>query len=81
MVGDVHWKFAVGAIFTVLAHADKPELYGLPRDPKIPLAVKLWKTPLKWLGNLAMVGGVLGVAIHYLRFGPKDEDEKKEERR
>jgi len=39
----------------------------------VPWTVQLWKKPLKWLGNLAMIGGVLGVAIHYLRFGPKDE--------
>jgi formate dehydrogenase iron-sulfur subunit len=40
--------------------------------------VKLWKHPLKWIGNLAMIGGVLGVFIHYLRFGPKvvKEDEQ-----
>ena len=44
---------------------------GLPKDPQIPLLVRIWKGPLKWLGNLAMIGGVLGVAIHYLRFGPK----------
>jgi len=62
-------------VITVLAHADKPELYGLPRDPKIPLAVKLWKTPLKWLGNFAIVAGVIGTALHYLRFGPKHDGE------
>ena len=25
-----------------LAYADQPELYGLPRNPTIPLAVRLW---------------------------------------
>jgi len=35
----------------------------------------LWKGPLKWLGNLAMVGGVIGLFVHYLRFGPKAHDE------
>ena len=33
--------------------------------------VRLWKGPLKWLGNLAMIGGLIGVTLHYLRFGPK----------
>ena len=52
-----------------------PELYGgLPKDPRIPWTVKLWKGPLKWLGNLAMVGGVIGLFAHYLRFGPKSRD-------
>ena len=49
-----------------------PEAYGgLPANPSIPWAVKLWKTPLKILGNLAMLGGLIGVTLHYLRFGPK----------
>jgi len=66
-----------GVIY-VLHDATKPELYGgLPANPSIPLAVKLWKHPLKWLGNLAIAGGLIGLFIHYLRFGPKareDED-------
>ncbi len=36
-----------------------------------PAAGAIWKGPLKWLGNLAIVGGIVGVAAHYLRFGPK----------
>ena len=59
------------SVVTVLAYGDRPELYGLPRDPTIPLAVRLWKGPLKWIGNLAMVGGILGVLVHYVRFGRK----------
>ena len=50
---------------------------GLPANPSIPLVVKLWKHPLKWLGNLAIAGGLIGLFVHYLRFGPKareDED-------
>ncbi len=64
-----------GVIY-VLHDATKPELYGgLPRNPRVPLAVKLWKQPLKWLGNLAMIGGLLGLFGHYLRYGPKDRNE------
>ena len=60
-----------GVIY-VLHDATKPEAYGgLPADPSIPWAVKLWKAPLKILGNLAMLGGLIGVTLHYLRFGPK----------
>jgi len=58
-------------VITVLALGNNPEEYGLPRDPTIPLAVQLWKKPLKWLGNLAIFGGIVGVFAHYLRFGPK----------
>ncbi len=58
-------------VVTILAYADKPEAYGLPADPTIPLTVELWKQPLKWIGNLAIVGGIIGTFIHYLRYGPK----------
>jgi hypothetical protein len=30
------------------------------------------------VGNLAIVGGLLGVVLHYLRFGPKRVDEQEE---
>jgi formate dehydrogenase iron-sulfur subunit len=59
------------SVVTVLAHGDRPELYGLPRDPTIPMSVRVWKGPLKWLGNVAMLGGILGVFVHFVRFGRK----------
>jgi len=58
-------------VVTILAHGDKPQLYGLPVNPHVPLAVLIWKGPLKWVGNLAIVGGIIGAFVHYLRFGPK----------
>lgn len=64
-----------GVIY-VLHDVTNPEAYGdLPKDPHVPWPVRLWKGPVKWLGNLAMVGGILGLAVHYLRFGPKNEHE------
>ena len=65
-----------GVIY-VLHDATQPELYGgLPSNPKIPLSVRLWKHPLKWLGNLAIAGGLIGLFVHYLRFGPKAREEE-----
>jgi formate dehydrogenase beta subunit len=65
-----------GVIY-VLHDATKPELYGgLPTNPSISLAVKLWKHPLKWIGNLAMVGGLIGLFVHYLRYGPKAREDQ-----
>src|SRR5213078_2283811 len=65
-----------GVIY-VLHDATKPEIYGgLPSDPHVPWTVKLWKGPLKWLGNVAMVGGLIGLFVHYLRFGPKAREEE-----
>ncbi len=64
-------------VMYILHDATKPELYGgLPKDPQIPLMVKLWKGPIKWLGNIAMIGGLIGLFIHYLRFGPKDREDQ-----
>ena len=61
-------------VIYVLHDASNPELYGgLPKDPHVPWAVSFWKKPLKWIGNIAMIGGLLGVFAHYLRFGPKIE--------
>jgi formate dehydrogenase iron-sulfur subunit len=58
-------------VVTVLAFGDRPELYGLPRDPTVPLAVQAWKGPLKWLGNLGMLGGLAVAAAHFVRYGRK----------
>ena len=59
------------SVVSVLAFGNIPEAYGLPVNPTIPLAVQLWKAPLKWIGTVAMFAGVIGTFIHYLRFGPK----------
>ena len=69
-------------VIYVLHDINHPELYGgLPKDPQVPWMVRIWKGPLKWLGNLAMAVGIIGVATHYVRYGPKkvEEDEKKGE--
>jgi formate dehydrogenase iron-sulfur subunit len=70
-----------GVIY-VLHDVTQPEAYGgLPANPSIPWTVRLWKTPLKWLGNLAMLGGLVGVTLHYLRFGPKTVHDGEAEKR
>lgn len=68
-------------VVTVLAFGDRPELYGLPRNPEVPLLVRLWKGPLKALGNLAMIGGVAAAVAHFIRFGRKDAAGHDEEAR
>ena len=62
-------------VIYVLHDAKNPEAYGgLPANPHIPWSVQLWKGPLKWLGNLAMAGGLVGLVWHYMRFGQKKEE-------
>src|SRR2546423_8364150 len=68
-------------VIYVLNDAKNLDKYeGLPADPRIPIMVKLWKKPLKWLGNIGMIAGIAGVLLHYVRYGPKRVD-KKEERK
>jgi len=63
-----------GVIY-VLHDASNPQAYGgLPKDPHVPWVVRFWKGPAKWIGNLAMAGGIVGVVLHYFRFGPKQVD-------
>ena len=65
-------------VIYVLNDAGRPADYGLPENPSIAWTVSLWKGPLKWLGSLALAGGILGTLLHYLRYGPstyKDDDE------
>ncbi len=59
-------------VLYVLKHGDKPEQYGLPKDPRIPWTVSLWKGPVKWLGNLVFFGGLFTALVHFLAIGPKE---------
>lgn len=59
-------------VLYVLKYASRPEEYGLPKDPRIPWTVSLWKGPLKWLGNAVFLGGILTALIHYIKAGPKE---------
>ncbi|HEX4606248.1 MAG TPA: 4Fe-4S dicluster domain-containing protein, partial [Candidatus Angelobacter sp.] len=68
-------------VIYVLHDQDKPEQYSLPRDPSVPFFVKMWKGPLKWLGGIGIGLGVLGVFMHYIRFGPKEVDKAEEVKR
>lgn len=63
-------------VIYVLEDAGHPETYGLPRDPEIPWTVRLWKGPVKWMGNFVFVGGILAAVFHYLRYGPKVTDDR-----
>jgi formate dehydrogenase iron-sulfur subunit len=59
-------------VIYVLHDTTNPEMYGgLPSNPTVPLLVRLWKSPLKWLGNIAIFAGLIGIAGHFMRYGPK----------
>jgi formate dehydrogenase iron-sulfur subunit len=66
-------------VIYVLGDAIDPEKYGgLPANPKVPFLVQMWKGPLKWLGGVGIVAGILGVFMHRVRYGVKEvEGEEK----
>jgi formate dehydrogenase beta subunit len=57
-----------GVIY-VLKFGDRPELYGLPKNPRVPWTVTIWKKVIKPLGSVAMVGAIFGTLFHFIRFG------------
>jgi formate dehydrogenase beta subunit/formate dehydrogenase gamma subunit len=62
-------------VVTVLAYGDHPEWYGLPKDPHVPLGVRVWKTALRPIGLMAGAAALLGAVGHYLSFGPTSAPE------
>jgi formate dehydrogenase iron-sulfur subunit len=65
-------------VMYVLQHADRPELYALPKDPKISPLVSLWKGAPKPLALAALGLAALVSFFHYVKVGPNEveEDEK-----
>jgi formate dehydrogenase iron-sulfur subunit len=61
-------------VVTVVAHGDALDAYRLPVNPSIPLAIFLWKKPIRWLGIAGMLAGVAVASLHYLRYGRKKVD-------
>ncbi len=60
------------SVITVLAHGDHLEWYGLPKDPRVPILVKIWKKVLRPLGAVAIFGAVIGAFAHYTNYGRKE---------
>lgn len=63
-------------VIYVLGDAREPEQYGLPKDPKVPWTVSLWRGPLKWLGGVAFLGTIGAALAHYVTFGPAPSGEE-----
>ena len=62
----------------VLGLGDQPELYGLPKNPRIPWTITVWKDVIKPLGSMAMIGAAFSTLFHYLRFGRNEAPEFEE---
>ncbi len=59
-----------------LLEDDDPSLYGLPAKPAIPTPTFLWRTVMKPVGALAILGTILAVLAHYVTVGPKEADDE-----
>ena len=72
-VGGTHVVF-------VLPHGDRPEAYGLPKDPKVSPLVALWRSTFaRSLGVITMVGVAVAGILHYMRHGPLEVPEERKE--
>jgi formate dehydrogenase iron-sulfur subunit len=63
-------------VMYVLQHADKPELYNLPKDPQISPLVSLWKGVGKPIALLALAAAAIGSFFHYVKVGPNEVEEE-----
>jgi formate dehydrogenase iron-sulfur subunit len=66
-------------VMYVLQHADRPELYALPKEPKINPMVTFWKGLAKPLALAALGLAALGGFFHYMTVGPNEVEEDGEE--
>ena len=62
-------------VVTVLAHGDHPEWYGLPRDPRVSPLLRIWKSVLRPLGAVAMLGTLFAAVGHFMYQGSKEPPE------
>jgi formate dehydrogenase iron-sulfur subunit len=67
-------------VFFVLPHGDRPEAYGLPRNPAVSPLVVLWRSGLaRTAGVFTMFAVLVAGILHYMRHGPLEVPEEKEE--
>jgi len=65
-------------VFFVLPHGDRPESYGLPRDPKVSPLVALWRSGVaRTVGVATMFAVLVAGILHYMRHGPLEVPEEK----
>ncbi|HVP67234.1 MAG TPA: formate dehydrogenase subunit beta [Anaeromyxobacteraceae bacterium] len=66
-------------VFFVLPHGDRPEAYGLPKDPRIGPLLALWRsTAARAVGVLTMFSVLVAGILHYMRHGPLEVPEEGE---
>jgi formate dehydrogenase iron-sulfur subunit len=70
-------------VVLVLPHGDRPEAYGLPKDPQVGTVLSLWRSGVARAAGVATMFAVLVAGVlHYMRHGPLEvPPEEKEEAR
>ena len=67
-------------VLYVLPHGDRPEAYGLPKNPAVSPVVELWRSPLaRGLGAFTLFAVLAAGVLHYMRHGPLEVPGDKEE--
>ena len=65
-------------VVLVLPHGDRPEAYGLPRNPRVGPLLSLWRSGVARAAGVATMFAVLVAGIlHYMRHGPLEVPEEK----
>lgn len=67
----------VGGTHMMYVLPESPEVYGLPKDPKTPDSIDLWKDVVRPVGKLASGGAIVGIAGLFAlskMIGKKGED-------
>jgi len=65
-------------VFFVLPHGDRPEAYGLPRNPHVSPVVRLWRSPeARGLGAFTLFAVLAAGVLHYMRYGPLEPPDER----
>jgi formate dehydrogenase iron-sulfur subunit len=65
-------------VVLVLPHGDRPEAYGLPRDPSVGPLLTLWRSGWARAAGVATMFAVLVAGVlHYMRHGPLEVPEER----
>ena len=63
---NLYGEELVGGLGRLYVLIEKPEVYGLPADPKYPALAAAWKDFVQPLGKIALGGTVLGTLVAWL---------------
>jgi formate dehydrogenase iron-sulfur subunit len=67
-------------VFFVLPHGDRPQAYGLPKEPRVSPVVDVWRSGFaRGVGVVTMFSVLVAGILHYMRYGPLEVPEERKE--